>query len=352
MAVQARFFLGANTPGGFYSLYGGFTDPRRDRLFILKGGPGCGKSTFMKRLAAACQEAGRDVEVIHCSGDPESLDGLYIPDLKTGYVDGTSPHVIEPSFAGSEGVYVNLGAFYDLAELSRHREEIAALTAEYKGHYSRAFRLLSAAAELKVCPALPEGTEDWARRRVAPTVRRFLRNVTPDGGGVKYRFLTGHTCEGLMALWDTVEALADKVYMLDSSLGLHFPAIEAACAEAKRRGVGVIRCQSPMLLSKTEHLIIPGAGIALISSLPGCPYPGGTARRVRLDLIPDRDAGKRARAEIRRSEPLRSAVMDMAFEALRDAKLSHDALEQCYIPAVDHPGLDKLTKRHIEALLG
>ena len=39
----ARFFLGANSKSGFYSLYDNFTDPAAgDFLWVLKGGPGCG----------------------------------------------------------------------------------------------------------------------------------------------------------------------------------------------------------------------------------------------------------------------------------------------------------------------
>ena len=44
------FFLGANSGEGFYSLYDQMLNGRFDDLLILKGGPGCGKSTFLKTL--------------------------------------------------------------------------------------------------------------------------------------------------------------------------------------------------------------------------------------------------------------------------------------------------------------
>lgn len=38
---QVRFFLGANSPGGFYSLYDQLIDPAQaEEIYILKGGPG------------------------------------------------------------------------------------------------------------------------------------------------------------------------------------------------------------------------------------------------------------------------------------------------------------------------
>ena len=55
---QTHFFLGANSAEGFYGLYDQLLDARLYDLIILKGTPGCGKSTFMRRAAAALEERG------------------------------------------------------------------------------------------------------------------------------------------------------------------------------------------------------------------------------------------------------------------------------------------------------
>lgn len=90
---QVRFYLGANSPSGFYSLYDQLIDPAQaEDIVILKGGPGCGKSSLMRRVAKAMEEHGLDVEYIECSGDPDSLDAVVIPQLKAALVDGTAPH--------------------------------------------------------------------------------------------------------------------------------------------------------------------------------------------------------------------------------------------------------------------
>ena len=46
------FFLGANSPQGFVSRFDQLDcgDPQW-HTFIIKGGPGCGKSSFMRRIA-------------------------------------------------------------------------------------------------------------------------------------------------------------------------------------------------------------------------------------------------------------------------------------------------------------
>ena len=90
---QVRYFLGANSPAGFYSLYDQLIDPAEaDAVFILKVGPGCGKSTLMKRVAAAAEERGPQVEYIRCPAYPASLDAILLPEKKTAIVDGTAPH--------------------------------------------------------------------------------------------------------------------------------------------------------------------------------------------------------------------------------------------------------------------
>ena len=87
-----EYFLGANSPTGFYSLYDHLLPPEQARaIYILKGGPGCGKSTLMRQVAAWAQEAGLETEYILCSGDPDSLDAVVFPDKAAAIVDGTAP---------------------------------------------------------------------------------------------------------------------------------------------------------------------------------------------------------------------------------------------------------------------
>ena len=129
------FFLGANSEEGFFSLYDQLLGGRLDDLMILKGGPGCGKSTFMRRVGAAMERAGERVVYINCSGDPDSLDGAIFLDRNAAIVDGTSPHVLEPTYAVASERYVDLTRFYDVEAAKARRTEIIALSDEYRAHY-------------------------------------------------------------------------------------------------------------------------------------------------------------------------------------------------------------------------
>ena len=91
MLKRTSFFLGANTPEGFVSFFDELYNPYRPcNAYILKGGPGTGKSTFMKKAAKEAEKRGYSVQYIYCSSDPESLDAIIVPELNLSIAYGTS----------------------------------------------------------------------------------------------------------------------------------------------------------------------------------------------------------------------------------------------------------------------
>ena len=87
----------ANTPEGFISLFDELYDPAEELArYIIKGGPGTGKSRLMRRVADELEQAGYTAQRVLCSSDPDSLDGVIFPQIRACIADGTSPHVIEP----------------------------------------------------------------------------------------------------------------------------------------------------------------------------------------------------------------------------------------------------------------
>jgi len=141
--TSRKYFLGGNTAAGFYSCYHHFCTPEDGFLYVIKGGPGCGKSSFMRKIGAAAEKNGYDVEYVLCSGDPDSLDGIFIPQLKLGYMDGTAPHTADPTCPGVCGAYLDLGSFYDSDALQKEKDAILLCNDLYKGHYQKAYTILA-----------------------------------------------------------------------------------------------------------------------------------------------------------------------------------------------------------------
>ena len=97
MARITNFFAGANSGEGFQNLFHEMVDLEATYdVMILKGGPGVGKNTFMREIGRTMEQAGTPVEYLWCSGDPDSLDGVVLPEVRCAVVDGTSPHGMAP----------------------------------------------------------------------------------------------------------------------------------------------------------------------------------------------------------------------------------------------------------------
>ena len=352
---QVRFFLGANSPQGFYSLYDQLIDPAQARgIYILKGGPGCGKSSLMRRVARKVEEAGFQVEYISCSGDPDSLDAVHFPELKIAVADGTAPHVLEPKYPGVVESYLNLGECYDKEGLGDVRQEIMACMGGYKGCYSRAYRCLGAAAEISgdlqelvATPAL----EAKMAKRAKGIISRELKKGGGGAGGVYQRFLSGITCQGQVCFYDTAELLCKRTYELADSYGLAHLLLTPIAAAAAGAGYQVIACPSPMAPDRLEHVLVPELSLAFLSSSPGLPYPRRPYRRIRLGAMVDRELARRTKPRIKFSKKVSAALLEEAVESLAQAKAMHDDLEALYNPHVDFPRVYAVADRLAEEIL-
>lgn len=118
------------------------------RCILIKGGPGTGKSTLMKRVIKLALQRGQPVEEIHCSSDAASLDGVILPRQKTVLLDATPPHALEPQFPGAVEQPFSLCGCWDEELLFTRREEIVRLGREISGLHWQAVRYLSGAGAL------------------------------------------------------------------------------------------------------------------------------------------------------------------------------------------------------------
>ena len=336
---QIRFFLGANSPRGFYSLYNQLIDPAKaNAIYILKGGPGCGKSSLMRRVAQLAEEAGESVEYIQCSGDPDSLDAIVLQAHKTAIVDGTAPHVVEPVYPGAVESYVNLGDCYDHTALSGIRHQIMACMSGYKDCYKRAYHCLTAAAEIAEdmrAILTTEALENKAAKRANGILGREIRKRGNGSGQVTQRFLDAVSHQGTLTYYGTADTLCKRIYLLEDSFGLAHLLLTHLLTGATSAGYDVIACPSPMAPDRLTHLLIPELSLAFLSALPGSDVHKHPYRRIRMDAMADPELTRRNKARLRFSRKISAALTDEAVESLAQAKSMHDDLEALYNPHVD-----------------
>ena len=314
--MDTQFFLAANSGRGFRSFYDGFPGEGAF-LHILKGGPGTGKSSFLKSIRARAAELGYDTESILCSGDPDSLDGLYIPALGLAWADGTAPHALEPRIFGMDADYMNLGRFCRPLDKTAGKRA-AELHAAYKEQYRQAYTLLRGALALEEAGALPPTAEEL---EAAEKLIREALSALPEGGpGTRQEergFLSAISCRGLLRLEETLRQLGPGRVLLPGPSA----ALETAARLAAERGRRVIRCLRPLNPEETEAVILPEAGIAFL-----------------------------AEKWENREGALRDAVCARAVGRLREAKRLHDELEAVYRPFVDFAALTDFTESTLQKL--
>lgn len=355
MEPKVTFFLGANAPSGFYSLYDELLPPEKaQRIFLLKGGAGCGKSTLMGKVADALSEAGEDVEYIRCSGDPDSLDAVLFPNLGAAIVDATAPHVREPKFPGVVESYIDLGRFYDHDALVPLREEIMAATTGYQSHYKGAYRRFTAAAQLMednrsllLTPAL----EAKLLKRARGILSREIRKTGRAPGNLRRRFLSAVSCQGRSCLFGTADALCRKVYELCDTYGLAAGMLTTLAAGAMAAGYDVTLCPSPIFPDRAEHLLIPELGLAFVTSTPELSYTGRPYRRIRVDAMVEHETMVQLRSRLKFSRKVQAALLEEGVEALHGAKVEHDHLEALYNPHVDFEGVNAQSEVIIAELM-
>lgn len=341
-----QYFLGANSPTGFYSLYDHLLPPERARaIYILKGGPGCGKSTLMGKVGAWAQEAGMEPEYILCSGDPDSLDAVVLPERGAAIVDGTAPHVVEPKYPGAVERYVNMGDCYDKGALWSVRQEIMSCMSGYKGCYQRAYRCLGAAAEVmedqRSTLLTDELSQKLAKRARGILSREIPRQKAELPGRVTLRFLGAVTHRGPICLYDTALAQCGRVYALTDSFGLAHELLIHLLTGAVAAGCDVVACPDPMAPDRLAHLLLPQLELAFLTSPASLPLPGQPARRIRLDGAADSELLRRSRPRLRFAKKVSAALMEEAVVSLAQAKSMHDDLEAIYNPHVDFALVEK-----------
>ena len=87
--------LGTLTPAGARDTVQSITQHLEKRFFI-KGYPGTGKSSMMKKFAKEALSRGYDAQLVWCGLDANSIDMVILPELSFCIFDSTEPHVYFP----------------------------------------------------------------------------------------------------------------------------------------------------------------------------------------------------------------------------------------------------------------
>ncbi len=339
----ASFFIGANSPTGFiYANKNLLHEKELTKLYVLKGGPGTGKSTLMKKCREHFANKGYAVYSYYCSSDPESLDALIIENrsLRIAIVDGTPPHSIDPSLPGAIGELVDLGSCWKSAALEESLETIASLAASKAIAFEQSQKYLLAASNvLGIIRATAE--RGFKNEKATAFISRLIKSFPKPKGVYErstvitkaismrgaVRLPTFENAKHLIAVADSHHTSPLFFQLLDSSLGLF--------------GHSHIVSYSP--LGEICEIYLPQLSISFVSQRSGSEY----YKTIRLSRFTDNEYFADHKAKLRFNEKCLLSMLDASLGCLTEAKNHHFALEDIYVKAMDFSMLDAISEQLI-----
>lgn len=353
-------FPGSNTAQGFQSFYReNLAD--LDRVMVLKGGPGSGKSTIIKKISMAMVERGYDVELWQCSSDNDSLDGVMIPALKVALVDGTYPHVLDPIYPGAAGEWINLGEFWDGSYLWEKKKEIIAVNKEVSGYFADTYGALADAfALLKEIEGEKMAGEDAAA--MEKLAGQWVDKIfAPEKSAPRHLFASAITPGGIVTVVHNIlENCRERYILCDGSFTAKTKVLQQMVDSAVKRGHRVTVYHMPLDPNQLELVVLPDLGIAMMNQeILGKEYTlqendtclslaEGKKAGDASDAFTEKGEGASALAE---KEQRYEDYLKQAVASLQRAKARHDDLEAFYCQAMDYDRIDTARKKIFNHIL-
>lgn len=352
-----HLFPGGNTSLGFFSYYSNIiTQEEAERLIIIKGGPGVGKSTFMKRVGEESLKKGYDVEFLHCSSDNNSLDGIKIPELKIAFIDGTAPHVVDPKSPGAVDEILNFGEFWNENGIRTHKKDIIKLNKEIGYIFNRAYKYLKAAYAIYEDStvinemAFNKGEFNLFTSKLIDEIFSSCA-IANEEGKQRSLFASAITPKGFCNYLDSI-LINNKVYEIKGGMGTGEEKIlERIKYAAIVRGYDVETYFCALNPHKLEHLVIPALNVAFTTT--NWYHSSNISKYKSTDTQEffNQSILSKYKEDLCQNLTEFDNLLSIAFLTISRAKELHDQLETYYIPNIDFDEVDKCFKEIIARIL-
>ncbi len=343
MQSLCHYYPGGNTPEGFFSYYHEILDKASTgKLAVIKGGPGTGKSTFLKRLGKLMEEEGEPVTYLHCSSDPASLDGIYLPRRNSAVIDGTAPHLTDPRYPGASDMVLN---FCDLIGPVADGETVANESKLAKESFLEGYCYLNGAKSLlNLMQTRSKSTllSDEIRAFSSDIVRRISSFSAT--GFCKTAFLSAITADGFCHYLQ--ENLRNYyVISVEAEEGDDTASIlETVATACTLRNADMIVCPCPMNPKKAEHLLFPSANLAVVTSNAYHTYPKADEIVSFSDFVSCRRGDYELAA-------LYDTLLHRGVDCFTHARNHHNCMEAIYQTVTDYSAIEPFYQKTHHFLL-
>ena len=190
MGDVKKLFIGANLAHGFEG-----TEKKIAEMYglhdlgLLKGVPGGGKNTFMKKVIEhPLLESEQRIDYM-CAGKPSERDGIVYPELGIGYLDVTPPHMT----VGGRGIDLYSAVIQDKVNLDKLKC-LRCVSRRRLNHFHEAQKHIADAVKSRGAPKEPDMFQVaywvekldkfFSKRGIQPDKKRvvaFKRSITSQG---------------------------------------------------------------------------------------------------------------------------------------------------------------------------
>ena len=346
--MQQTFFLGGISANGFRSRFSEQIHAKGVYTYILKGGPGTGKSTLMKQIAAAFPE--ERVSLYYCASDPRSLDAVYLEDRGIIVVDGTAPHVFEATYPLISQELLNLGAFLDKAALQSHADAVLTCFQDNAQQHQRARQYAQAITAIHDdldaigSHALLRGKLNGFASRLA---RRMLPRATGTVGLCTYAQLSALTAQGYLT--HPLPEGYRVVLIRDTLFAASGMLLQSLAAAAMARGINCVLSECFLTNDNVpEHLLLPDQQLAFLTANPCTNLQPEADVVINCTRFYDKELLTRKRQRVAFDRKASRTLTEEAAAAIATALRIHDTLESYYVHALDFTAVNAATAQLLE----
>lgn len=308
------------------------------------------------------------MDFLHCSAGANSLDGIIVSDKKIAFVDGTSPHVIDPKNPGAVDSIINFGDFWNDKKIAGCRDEIISCGEEASKWYKIAYNYLASAKFVynNLSDIQNRGIEISEIYKLAEDIisREYRKyDIAIKAGSVKKFFASAITPDGMVSFVNTILQPMERIYLINVPEGYGNTSFMNILMEgAAYRGFDVECYYCPMdPESKIEHLLVPELSLAFTSvnrwhDLEPWEIMAEENDRKEITMIDIGDYQSSYYLEknagiIRKSSEAFEQLLEEAVSALSRAKEYHDMVETMYARSMNFEKIDQLVEKTVEEIL-
>ncbi len=351
-------FASMNSSIGFVSYFQNYFDSL-DKLYILKGGPGTGKSHLMKTVYYKALQKGYTAVAFRCSSDPDSLDGIIINELSLGIIDGTAPHTRDPKYPGAVDKIINLGQFWDENILLENKNSIKFLCHEKSLCYDRAISMLGMYDKaMSECEKIILPLFD--REKAVKMFLRLFKNAEKEISPRNTQFV--FSSPGMKGMKAAVFDESLKILNITPFYSLEYLVLSTGVRVLEKLGIPHSLSMSPIRHERPNAVLVPSLNLLItnedIERKKSCDVdidcnddtPNSKTGKINSKRFLISEKLPLLRKDLKSTKKAAEPFLDLALESFEKMKGIHFGLEDIYLSSMDLRAKEKFTNEFLKTI--